>query len=94
MLLCFALLLPSILVGCAAVFPDFKVFLSLPVVASILTEELCAIFLDLSHISFHDSFNFVVHSDYRSALQALGSFYTRSSLVVKIQRFPRDLHTR
>ena len=39
-------------VGCAAVFPDFDVFISLPVVASIFTIELCAIFLTLSRISF------------------------------------------
>ena len=34
-------------VGCAAVFPDFDVFTSVPVVASIFTVELCAIFLAL-----------------------------------------------
>ena len=50
-------------VGCAAVFPDFNVFISLPVVASIFTAELCAIFLTLSRISFHDSNSFVIYSD-------------------------------
>ena len=42
-------------VGGAAVFPVFDVFISLPVVASIFTAKLCAIFLALSCISFHDS---------------------------------------
>ena len=50
-------------VNCAAVFPDFNVFISLPVVASICTAELYAIFLALSRISFHDSDNFVIYSD-------------------------------
>ena len=35
-------------VGCDAVFPDLDVFISLRVVASIFTVELCAIFLALS----------------------------------------------
>ena len=80
--------------GCAAVFPDFDVFISLPVVASIFTTELCAIFLALSHTSFHDSDSFVIYSDSRSALQALRSLYTRNSLVLKIQRLLCDLHSR
>ena len=50
-------------VGCAAVFPDFDVFILLPVVASIFTAELCVIFLGLSRMSFHDSNNFVIYSD-------------------------------
>ena len=61
-------------VGCAAVFPDFDVFTSLPGVASIFTAELYAIFLALSRISFHDSDSFVIYSDSRSAMQALGEF--------------------
>ena len=65
---------------------------SLPGVASIFTVELCVIFLALSRISFHDSNNFVIYSDSRSALQALWSLYTRSPLVLKIQRFLFDLH--
>ena len=60
-------------VGCAAVFSDFDVFVYLPIVASIFTAELCAIFLALSRISFHTSDNFVIYSDSRSALQALSS---------------------
>ena len=58
-------------VGCAAVFPDFDMFISLPLVASIYTAELCASFLALSRILFHDSNNFVIYLDSRNALQAL-----------------------
>ena len=54
---------PSDFVGCAAVFPGFDVAISLPVVSSIFTAELCAIFLVLSRISFHESNNFVIYSD-------------------------------
>ena len=79
-------------VGFAAVFPHFEVFISLSVVASIFTAELSAIFLDLSPISFYDSINFVIYSDTRSALQALGNLYTRNPLVLKIQIFLCDLH--
>ena len=50
-------------VGCAAVFPDFEVFIFFPVFASIFTAELCAIFLTLLRISFNDSNNFVIYSD-------------------------------
>ena len=67
---------------------------SLPVVASILTVELCAIYLSLFRISFHESNNFVIYLDSRSAMQALGSFYTWNSLVMKILRFLCDLHSR
>ena len=81
-------------VGCAAVFPDFDVFISLPVVTSIFTAELYAIFLALSRISFHDSDSFVIYSDPRSALQALGSLYTHNPMVLEIQRFLCDLHAR
>ena len=81
-------------VGCVAVFPDFEVFISLPVVASIFRAELCAIFLALSRISFYDSDSFVVYSDSRSALQALGNFYARNPLVLKFQYFLCDLHAR
>ena len=81
-------------VGCAAVFPDFDVFISLSVVALIITEELCAIFPALSRISFHDSDSLVIHSDSRSALQAFGSFYSHNSLVLKVQRFLCRLHAR
>ena len=56
-----------------------------PVVASISTAEWCAIFLALSSITFHDSNNFVIYSDSRSALQALGGFYTRNPLFPKLQ---------
>ena len=80
--------------GCAAVFPKFDVFISLPVVSSIFTEELRAIFLAPSCISFIDSNNSISYSDSRSALQALGRLYTRNPLVLKIQRFLRDLHAR
>ena len=45
-------------VGFPTVFPEFDVFISLPVVASIFTAELCAIFLTL------DNNNFVIYSDY------------------------------
>ena len=61
--------------------------LSLPVVISIFRAELCAIFLALSRILFHNSTNFVIYSDSRSALQALGGLYTHNSLVMKIQCF-------
>ena len=44
--------------------------------------------------SFHISDNFVIYSDSRSALQALGCLYTRNPLVLKIQRFFCDLHAR
>ena len=50
--------------GCAAVFPDYDVFIYLPVVASIFTAELSAIFLALSRISFHDRNNLVIYSDH------------------------------
>ena len=46
-------------VGCPAVFPDFDVFISLPEVDSKFTARLCAIFLALSRISFHDSNLFI-----------------------------------
>ena len=81
-------------VVCAAVFPDFDVFVSRPVVASIFTAELCAIFFALSRISFHDKDSFVIYSDSRSVLQALGSLYTCNPLVLKIQRFLCDLEAR
>ena len=81
-------------VVCATVFPDFDVFISLLVVALTFTAELCAIFLALCSISFHDSNNFVIYSESRSALQALGSLYTCNSLILKIQRFLCDLHAR
>ena len=58
-------------VGCAAVFPDYDVFISHPVAASVFTVELCVIFLALSRILFHDSNNFVIYLDSRNALQAL-----------------------
>ena len=67
---------------------------SLPVVSSIFTVELFPIFRTLSNISFHDSYNFAIYCDSRSALQALGSLYTRNSLVLKIQRFLCDIHAR
>ena len=35
-------------VGCAAIFPDFETFVSLPLIASIFTAELCAIILTLN----------------------------------------------
>ena len=37
-------------VGWAAIFPGFETFVSLPLVASIFTAELCAIFLALTRI--------------------------------------------
>ena len=80
--------------GCGPDFPDFYVFISLPVVASILIEETCDIFLALSRILFHESNNFVIYSDSRNARQALGSLYTRNSLVLKIrsvETFPRSI---
>ena len=39
-------------VGSAAVFPDFDLFIPLPVVVSMFTAESCVIFLALSRISF------------------------------------------
>ena len=66
---------------------------SLPVVASIFTTELCAIFLALSRISFHESDSFIIYSDSRSSLQALGSPYTGNLLVLKIQRVLFDLYS-
>ena len=76
-------------VGCAAVFHDFDVFISLPSVLYIFTVELCVIFLALTRISFHDSATFVICSDFRSA----GAFIHTIlwSLVLKIQRFLCDL---
>ena len=81
-------------VGCAAVFSDFDVFISLPVVASIFTAESCVIFLSLSRISFRGSNIFVIYSDSRSFSQTLGILYTRNPLVLKIQSFLCDLHAR
>ena len=54
--------------GCAAVFPAFDIFISFPVVVSIFTAELRAIFLALSRITFRDSDSFVIYSDSRRAL--------------------------
>ena len=82
------------LVRVRAVFPDFDVFISLPVVASIFTAELYDIFLALPRISFHTNNKFVIYSDSRSARQALGSLNTCNSLVLKLQRFLYDLHDR
>ena len=79
--------------GCDTGFPDFDVFISLPVVASMFTAELCAIFLALSRISFHVSNNSVIYADSRSVLQALGNLYTRNPLVLKIG-YLCDLHFR
>ena len=81
-------------VGCAAVFPDFELFVSLPLMASIFTAELCAIFLALTRISELDDSSFTIYSDSRSALQALEKLYTRHPLVLKIQRFLAGLHSR
>ena len=68
-------------VGCAAVFPDFDMFISLTViVTSIFTVELCAIFLTLSHIFIYDSNNFVIYSGSRSAMQALGGAFIHTIL--------------
>ena len=75
-------------VGCVAVFPDFDVFISLPVVILIFTEELCAIFLAISRISFYFSNNFVIYFESRSALQALGSLHTRNPSVLKNSALP------
>ena len=61
-------------VGCAAVFPDFDVFISLPVVALICRAELFAIFLALPRISFHDSTSFVIYSDSEVPYRPLGAF--------------------
>ena len=44
-------------------FPDFDMFISLPLVVSMFTADLYAIFLSLSHKLFHDSANFVIYSD-------------------------------
>ena len=81
-------------VGCAVVFPVFDVFISLPVVSLIFRAELCAIFLPLSRISFHDSNNFVIYSLSRGALQDLGSLYTRNPLILEIKLFLCDLYIR
>ena len=80
--------------GCAAIFPDFETFVSLPLMASIFTAELCAIFLALTRISTHTGFSFVIYSDSRSTLQALGRLYTRHTLVLKIQVLLAGLHSR
>ena len=45
--------------------------LSLPLVPSVFTAEMCVIFLAFPRISFHDKATFVIYSDSRSALQAL-----------------------
>ena len=74
-------------VGYAAVFPDFEVFFSLPAAALFFIVELHAIFLAFSRISFHDSNNFVIYCDSRSALQALGSRYKLNSLVWRYNVF-------
>ena len=50
-------------VGYTVVFPDFYVFIFLPIAASIFTAELCAIFPAFSRISFHDSDSFVIYFD-------------------------------
>ena len=47
--------------GCESVFPDFGVFISLPLVVSLFTAELSAIFLALSRIYF------VIYSDFQAA---------------------------
>ena len=71
-------------VGCAAIFPNFETFVSLPLMASIFTAELCVIFLTLTRISTHNGSSFVIYSDFRSALQPLGKLYTHNVLVLKI----------
>ena len=71
-------------VGYATVFPELHIFISLPVVASIFTVELCAIFLTFSHISFHYCDSFFSYTDSPSALHALRSLYTRNPSVLKI----------
>ena len=78
--------------GVPLFFPDFDISISFPVVALIFTAELCALFLALSCISFHDSDSFVIYSDFRSALQAFGNLYICNPLVLKIQRSLCDLH--
>ena len=62
---------------------DFGVFVCLFIVTLIFTAELVDIFLALSRIYFPDSATFVIYSDSRNAMQALGSFYTRYPLVLK-----------
>ena len=57
------------------------------------TVELVAILLALTRISFDVVDSFLIYSDSRSDLQALGSLYPRNFLVLKIQRFLCDLHS-
>ena len=77
-------------VGCATVFPDFDMFKSLPVVASIFIAELYAI--SSPFLVFHSTT--VIISIFiltRNGLQVLGSLYTRNPFVLKIN-FLCDLH--
>ena len=81
-------------VGCAAIFPDFETFVSLQLMESIFTAELCAIFLALTRISTHNGSSLVIYSDSLIALQALGELYARYALVLKVQRFLACFHSR
>ena len=84
-------LFPSTLMGSSLIrvwavplfFTDFKVLISLPLVASI-SIYLFFSYFSHSHISFHDSADFVIYSHSRSVLQLLGSLYTPNPLVLKI----------
>ena len=75
-------------------FLEFETFVSLPLMTSIFTPELCAIFLAVTRISTHNGSSFIIYSDSRSALQALGKLYTQHDLVLKIQSFLAGLHSR
>lgn len=82
-------------VGAAAVFPDCALSHSLPVAASVFTAELWAMILALSRIlRLNTNSSYVLYSDSRSALDAIGDIFSRHPLVLTIQRFLRLLHSR
>ena len=60
-------------VGSSAVFPSFEAFWSLPQTASVFMEELLAIFLALTGVSFDTADSFIIYSNSGSTLHALGT---------------------
>ena len=93
----------SEVVGCTTVFLDLDVFISLPVVASISTAELCAIFIAHSRISFHDSNNFAFiltpkcpaglwEPLYTQSLSSENTFFLTSTAVENLSPSAGSLH--
>lgn len=78
-------------VGCAAVFPCRDITSRLPAAASIYTAELRAILSALAYMVRLKGVMFVIHSDSRSALQAISDPFTKHPVVYEIHRWIRML---